>query len=142
MNDMGPVTRTHAGEQAVQRRVGEGGPGYGSPMFGPVVPAPFAEFLAGRRLGGLGAADPDGTVWATVLSGDAGFARATGERTIRLSSLPAEGDPLRAAFEARRPSALIALDPRRRRRIRANGWVSRDGNALVMDTEQVLGNCP
>ncbi|MFD5074449.1 pyridoxamine 5'-phosphate oxidase family protein [Streptomyces sp. NPDC058371] len=140
MNDLG--LRAHAGEQAVQRRVGEGGPGHGSPMFGPVIPAGHAEFIADRRMVVLGAADEDDTVWATMLSGHAGFAKAMGERAIRFSGGPAEGDPLRAAFENRRPAGILAVDQARGRRIRANGWVRRDGDGLRMETAQVLRNCP
>lgn len=132
---------THAGEQAVQRRVGEGGPGRGSPMFGPQIPAAYAEFIAGQRMVVLGAADDDDMVWATVLSGAAGFAKPVGERTIRFSGLPAAGDPLLAAFEVPRASGMLAIDQSRCRRVRANGRVRRDGAGLVMSTEQVLRNC-
>jgi hypothetical protein len=90
----------------------------------------------------LGAADADNTVWATILTGDAGFARPVAERTIRFAGLPADGDPLRTAFDTPRPSAILAVDNVRCRRVRANGPVHRDGDGLVMHTEQVLRNCP
>ncbi|WP_329067697.1 pyridoxamine 5'-phosphate oxidase family protein [Amycolatopsis sp. NBC_01480] len=140
MNDRFPG-RTHAGEQAVQQRVGEGGPGRGSPMFGPEIATGHAEFIASRRLLVLGAA-ADGLVWATILAGAKGFARPVDGRTIRIAGLPADGDPLRDAFEVPRAGGMLALDPARCRRVRANGRIHRDGQGLVLRTEQVLRNCP
>jgi uncharacterized protein len=141
MNDRLPGV-THAGEQAVQQRTGEGGPLRGSPMFGPDIPAGHAEFIAGQRMVVLGAADDDDMVWATILSGDVGFAKPAGERLIRFAALPADGDPLRTAFETPRSAGMLAIDPARSRRVRANGRVCRAGPGLVMRTEQVLRNCP
>jgi predicted pyridoxine 5'-phosphate oxidase superfamily flavin-nucleotide-binding protein len=140
MNDRAPGS-THVGEQAVQRRVGEGGPGRGSPMFGPEIGAGHAEVIASRRMVVLGAMADD-LVWATILSGHKGFAMPVDERTIRISGRPADGDPLRAAFEVPRACGMLALDQSRCRRVRANGRVRRDGPGLVMRTEQVLRNCP
>jgi hypothetical protein len=61
---------------------------------------------------------------------------------LRLAGLPAPGDPLRAAFDRPRPAGLLAVDHARCRRVRANGWVRRDGDGLLIRTEQVLRNCP
>ncbi|WP_370933302.1 pyridoxamine 5'-phosphate oxidase family protein [Amycolatopsis sp. cg13] len=140
MNELA-AGRAHAGEQAVQRRVGEGGPGRGSPMFGPEIGDGPAEVIADRRMIVLGAVADD-LVWATMVSGAKGFATPADERTIRISGLPADGDPLRAAFEEPRDCGMLALDQSRCRRVRANGRVHRDGAGLVMRTEQVLRNCP
>lgn len=136
-----PVPGAHAGEQAVQQRVGEGGPGHGSPMFGPRISPGYAEFIAGQRLVVLGAPDAEDLVWATILSGDAGFAKPVDERTIRFRGLPPDGDPLSSAFDAPRPCGVLVVDPLRARRVRANGRARRDGTDLVLRTEQVLRNC-
>ncbi|WP_369201059.1 pyridoxamine 5'-phosphate oxidase family protein [Streptomyces sp. PU-14G] len=110
-------------------------------MFGPHIPAPHAEFLSGSRMVVLGSVDDEGAVWATLLTGPSGFALPLDETTLALAALPADGDPLRYAFEAARPGGLLALDPLRARRLRANGPVHREGHRLVMRTEQVLRNC-
>ncbi|MGW5580691.1 pyridoxamine 5'-phosphate oxidase family protein [Micromonospora chokoriensis] len=132
----------HAGEQAIQERAGEGGPDWGSPMFGPEIPHGFLPFLRAQRMLVIGAADDRGAMWSTILTGPAGFAQPVNEQTIVVDALPAPGDPLRDAFEEQRDIGLLALHPQTRRRIRVNGLARRDGNRLVIHTEQVFGNCP
>ncbi|GAA2474836.1 pyridoxamine 5'-phosphate oxidase family protein [Winogradskya humida] len=132
----------HAGEQAIQQRAHEGGPGWGSPMFGPEIPKGFYPFLRAQPMLIVGAADDAGAVWSTIVSGWPGFTKPLDERTIAIAGLPAPGDPLRRAFEKERDIGVLALQPQSRRRIRANGVAKRDGDGLLMRTEQVLGNCP
>lgn len=132
----------HDGEQAVQLRAGEGGPGWGSPMFSPEIPHGFDAFLAEQRLVALGAPADGGALWCTVLTGPAGFITADDDRTIVIDALPAHGDPLRDVFEEPRHLGMVVVSPQTRRRIRANGTAQRDGGRLVTHTEQVLGNCP
>ncbi|MES4908856.1 MULTISPECIES: pyridoxamine 5'-phosphate oxidase family protein [unclassified Streptomyces] len=136
---------THEGEQAIQRQAGEGGSGWGSPMFGPEIPRGFVPFLRDQRFLVLGGADDDGAVWSSIVDGPTGFARPVGERTVVIDALPTSGDPLREAFRTElneRDIGVLALQPQTRRRIRMNGVARRDGERLVMRTEQVLGNCP
>lgn len=135
-------SRQHVGEQAVQLRAGEGGPDWGSPMFGSRISTGFDQFIREQRIFVIGAAGNAEKIWATVLTGPAGFAHAVGEQTIVINALPVSGDPLRDAFETQNDIGGLVLDPRTRRRIRANGRAHRDGDRLVIRTEQVLGNCP
>lgn len=146
MNELATVVApmVHEGEQAVQKRVEEGSPRHGSPMFDGRIPDGYAAFFAARQMVVLGAVADDGTVWASALTGPAGFARAIDESTIRFAACPPSGDPLAdlvAAEGAGLPGAMIAIDPAESRRVRANGRLLRDGNDLVMRTEQVLRNC-
>ncbi|GAB7052066.1 hypothetical protein [Catenuloplanes indicus] len=87
----------HAGEQAVQERAGEGGPGRGSPMFGAEIPLGFVPFLRAQHMLIAGAANGHGALWSTVLTGRPGFVQAADERTIAVDALPAPGDPLHGA---------------------------------------------
>jgi predicted pyridoxine 5'-phosphate oxidase superfamily flavin-nucleotide-binding protein len=132
----------HEGEQTVQQRAHEGGPGWGSPMFGPEIPLGFHPFLRAQHMLIIGAADDNGAVWSSILPGTPGFVQPVDDRTITIDALPAPGDPLRDAFRTERDIGVLALQPQTRRRIRANGTAKRDGDRLVMRTEQVLGNCP
>ncbi|GLY29827.1 pyridoxamine 5'-phosphate oxidase family protein [Kineosporia sp. NBRC 101731] len=132
----------HPGEQAVQEHAHEGGPGWGSPMFGAEIPHGFQPFLRAQRMLTLAATDHEGRVWATTVSGSPGFAGAVDDRTLFIDALPAPGDPLREVFEEQRDLGLLALQPQTRRRVRMNGVARRDGERLVLRTEQVLGNCP
>jgi predicted pyridoxine 5'-phosphate oxidase superfamily flavin-nucleotide-binding protein len=132
----------HEGEQAVQRRAGEGSEGWGSPMFGAEIPVGFHGFLLAQRMVVLGARDEDGALWATVLAGPRRFVTPTSDRTIEIAALPAHGDPLRDAFATPRDAGMLAIEPESRRRIRVNGRVTREGDGLHLTTDQVLGNCP
>lgn len=136
------MRRDHAGERAVQSRAGEGRPGWGSPMFDATIPGAFAEFLEHQHTLVLGAADDDGAVWASVLSGLPGFVSTTDDRTVVVDRAPAPGDPLHGAFASPRDIGMLALQPQTRRRIRVNGTATQHGDRLVVHTEQVLGNCP
>ncbi|MEV6945173.1 pyridoxamine 5'-phosphate oxidase family protein [Streptomyces sp. NPDC051172] len=132
----------HEGEQAIQRQAREGGPGWGSPMFGPEIPHGFVPFVRDQRMLVIAGADDEGQIWSTVVDGPTGFAEVVDERTVVIDALPAPGDPLREAFHTERDIGVLALQSQTRRRIRMNGVARRDGNRLVVRTGQVLGNCP
>ncbi|GAA1071800.1 MULTISPECIES: pyridoxamine 5'-phosphate oxidase family protein [Kitasatospora] len=135
-------TPYHEGEQAVQQRAGEGHPGWGSPMFEAAIPPPFDMFLRRQRMLVIGGVDDDGAAWSTVLTGPRGFAGAVGSHTIHVKALPVAGDPLEHVFDDQRDIGMLAIEPQTSQRIRINGVAQREGDILVVTTEQVLGNCP
>lgn len=132
----------HDGEQAVQRRAGEGHDKWGTPMFGPQISIAFGNFLTRQNMLVLSGLDAEGAVWSTMVAGPAGFVTVVDDRTLVIDALPAEGDPLRDAFEEPVAIGILAIDPHNRRRIRINGLAQRHTEALVVKTGQVLGNCP
>ncbi|RKT74600.1 hypothetical protein DFJ66_7963 [Saccharothrix variisporea] len=132
----------HAGEQEMQRKAGEGGPHWGSPMFDGDIPPGFRAFMAAQRLVAISGEDADERVWCTVLSGPPGFVDAVDERTVVLHAVPPDGDPLAEAFREPRDIGVVVMSPETARRVRVNGKATRDGDRLVVRTEQVLGNCP
>lgn len=138
--------REHEGEQAVQRRAGEGGPDWGTPMFTPGIPAGFVPFFREQHLaavsGHVPRAGADGDVWCSVLTGDAGFIDPVDDRTMLIHRLPAPGDPLREAYEEPGEFGMVVMSPETLRRVKVNGIARRQGGRLVVHTEQVLGNCP
>lgn len=111
-------------------------------MFDANIPAAFAHFLEQQRMVIIGAADPHGAIWSTMLAGEPGLMSVPDERTVVIDRVPGTGDPLHLAFESGRDVGMIALEPQSRRRIRVNGVAVREGSRLVVRTEQVLGNCP
>lgn len=135
------MSRDHEGEQAVQRMAGEGGPGWGSPMFDADVGA-FAGFVRRQRLVALSGADAEGNIWCTTLAGDEGFVDSPDRRTLVVHALPPVGDPLRDAFDEPGDFGMVVLSPQTLRRVKVAGTAHRDGDRLVLRTEQVVGNCP
>ncbi|MFF3110572.1 pyridoxamine 5'-phosphate oxidase family protein [Kitasatospora sp. NPDC057904] len=139
-----PVTPYHPGELAAQALAGvrERADHAGRAIRGTIPPV-AARFLTERRTLVVGAADPDGRVWATQLAGAPGFLQAGDERTMTVAARPAGDDPLAAALAGPARVGTIALDPAGRRRMRLNGRSvpdRRDG--LVITADQVVSNCP
>ncbi|GAB2574441.1 pyridoxamine 5'-phosphate oxidase family protein [Streptomyces capparidis] len=134
----------HPGERAVQHRAGatEAADHVGRSVR-ETIPAVAAAFLAERRTLVVGAADPAGRVWASLLTGPPGFLHAGEERTLDVAAAPPPGDPLAAALAAGpHPVGTLALDPARRRRMRLNGTARPRGGGLRIETAQVYANCP
>ncbi|MFC4334325.1 pyridoxamine 5'-phosphate oxidase family protein [Salininema proteolyticum] len=131
----------HEGEIAVQERAGVAKV-LGSARVGAAIPPVAADFLERQRLVVIGAADDDGALWASALSGPAGFVAADGDRTVVADRYPVGGDPLARLFETGRDVGMIAIEPSTRRRMRINGTAVRTGECLVVHTEQVYSNCP
>ncbi|MFK4064684.1 pyridoxamine 5'-phosphate oxidase family protein [Streptomyces sp. NPDC029674] len=102
-----------------------------------------AAFLEIQPMLVLGGADPAGAVWASPLTGDPGFVRATGPRRISLTGAPRADDPLATALTREgTPVGTIALDPRTRRRMRLNGRARPTPRGLAVEADQVFSNCP
>lgn len=141
------------GARAVQDRVGvrELADHVGRSV-GPGIREVAAAFLGLQPHLVLGAADapgPEGRVWASLLTGPPGFARAVGpDRMIVDGGLP-EGDPLAGAVGvAGTPVGTLALDPRTRRRMRLDGRIRPRGeggaraDGFSVSAERVFSNCP
>ncbi|MEW9526918.1 pyridoxamine 5'-phosphate oxidase family protein [Microbispora sp. NPDC049125] len=134
----------HPGEQAVQRRAGVRAPDLGSARTRAEIPDAAAEFLREQPMLLIGAADAEGLVWAGVLTGAPGFARAADARTLVVDAVP--GGPFTGVFDtgndAGHDIGTLAVEPQTRRRMRINGRARRDGGRLVIRTDQVYANCP
>ncbi|MFF5245847.1 pyridoxamine 5'-phosphate oxidase family protein [Streptosporangium sp. NPDC000095] len=130
----------HAGELAVQRRAGVRAVALGSARTRPEIPTVAAEFLGRQRMLLIGATGRDGLLWASVLTGPEGFAEAVDERTVVIDAVPGEHDPLTGLDGGQ--IGMLAIEPRSRRRMRINGTVSRQGDRLIVRTEQTYANCP
>ncbi|GIG66622.1 pyridoxamine 5'-phosphate oxidase family protein [Phytomonospora endophytica] len=132
----------HEGEVAVQRRAGVRAPKMGSARVGADIPPVAADFLSEQPMIVVGAADDAGALWASALYGWPGFVTAPDDRTVVIEAVPDEADPLAGLFERERDLGMIAIEPQTRRRMRINGRAVRDGERLVVHTQQVYSNCP
>ncbi|MEV5742148.1 pyridoxamine 5'-phosphate oxidase family protein [Microbispora rosea] len=130
----------HAGEIAVQRRAGVRLAEHGSARVRAEIPEAAARFLEAQRMVVIGAEDREGRVWSAPLTGRAGFVAPAGDRTILVDAVP--GAPLAGVFDDEHDIGLLAVEPWTRRRMRVNGRARRDGDHLVVRTEQVYSNCP
>lgn len=132
----------HHGELAVQRRAGQADiAAKVGRTVRTAIPEAAARFLAEQPMVVLAAVDDAGRPWVTQLTGAPGFLRALDDHTLEIAAIPRHGDPLTPPD---RPwqVGLIAVEPDRRRRMRANGTVRRIGDRLRMTVDQVYSNCP
>lgn len=132
----------HPGETDLQSRAGVSGRLWGSAHVGRTIPPVAAEFIGAQRLAVIGARDDEGRVWAGVLAGAPGFLSARDETTVVAAAVPGPLDPLAGAFDDGRDAGMLVIDFTTRRRMRINGTATREGDRLIMATEQVYANCP
>lgn len=134
----------HAGELAVQRRMGQAEiAARVGRMIRTEIPAAAAAFLAEQPMIVLAATDDAGRVWASLVTGPTGFVHAEDDQTITVDALPVPGDPLHDVL--RRPGrqvGMIAIEPQTRRRMRVNGGVQPTDVGLRIQPDQVYSNCP
>lgn len=133
----------HSGELAVQQRMGQAASaGRVGRSIRAEIPPVAATFLAEQPMVVLGAADPAGRLWASPLTGPAGFVHAVDEVTIDIDTRLDDADPLSVALAGEVEVGLIALQPQRRRRMRVNGTSAVRAGGVRITTEQVYANCP
>lgn len=135
----------HSGSRAVQDRVGVRDlADHVGQAVGQGIRPVAAAFLELQPMLIVGAADPEsGAVWASLLTGEPGFVRATGPRQISVAGGLGAGDPLAAALCGDgTPVGTLALDPRTRRRMRLNGRSRPTPRGFAVEADQVFANCP
>ncbi|MFJ7126544.1 pyridoxamine 5'-phosphate oxidase family protein [Streptomyces sp. NPDC098101] len=134
----------HPGSLAVQERVGvrDLAEHVGRSIGAGIRPV-AAAFLEARPMLVIGAADADGRVWASLLTGAPGFVRATGPATVSVAGGVPARDPLAGAITpAGTPVGTLALDPGTRRRMRLNGTARPSRRGFTVEAERVFSNCP
>ncbi|SDI23827.1 hypothetical protein SAMN05421505_1403 [Sinosporangium album] len=133
----------HEGERAAQRHAGLLDQGkVSSRAIRAEIPEAARKFLAQQPMVVLGAADTDGRMWATLLTGQPGFLYAEDARTITIDGRAVWGDPLRDRLAEPAAVGLLAIEPARHRRMRMNGHAVPLGHALRVSLDQVYSNCP
>ncbi len=130
----------HPGSLAVQERVGVRDlADHVGRSVGPGIRPVAAAFLEAQPMLVIGAADAAGHVWASLLTGAPGFARATGPGTVSVAGGVPAHDPLAGAITpAGTPVGTLALDPRTRRRMRLNGTARPSRRGFTVEAEQVF----
>ncbi|MET7618943.1 pyridoxamine 5'-phosphate oxidase family protein [Streptomyces sp. NPDC005408] len=134
----------HHGSLAVQDRVGvRDQAAHVGRSIGQGIKPVAAAFLGLQPMLVLAAADGDGRMWASLLTGEPGFVRATGPHSASVAGGVHQGDPLAGVLGAgETPVGAIALDPRTRRRMRMGGTVRPSARGLAIEAERVFANCP
>lgn len=135
----------HAGERAVQQRVGvaERMAEIGPRVIRDYMPDQHRDFFAQLPFVVLGSMDAQGQPWASVLAQPPGFIRSPDATMLRLEALPDASDPLAQTLAPGASIGLLGLEPHTRRRNRANGRVmALDERGFGLRIEQSFGACP
>jgi predicted pyridoxine 5'-phosphate oxidase superfamily flavin-nucleotide-binding protein len=133
----------HSGELEVQARAGV--PSRASRVnksLRSTLPPIAQTFLREQRMIVLSTAGRDGSIWASVLTGEPGFLKTPDEQTVEIGATPGPFDPLTEHLRVGEAIGMTALDFATRRRIRVNGRVKKVQKEIVVHTEQVYSNCP
>jgi predicted pyridoxine 5'-phosphate oxidase superfamily flavin-nucleotide-binding protein len=133
----------HPGEHTVQQRAGLiDHAGFSAAAIRNEIPDVAVEFLSRQPMLVVGAADTDGAIWASLLTGAPGFVTATGPATLTIDAVPPDGDPLHGVLARPAHVGMIAVEPATRRRMRMNGKARPVAGGLHVDLDQVFANCP
>lgn len=139
------VTPFHAGELAIQQRVGvrEQMAGAGAAGVRDYMPDQHRQFFGELPLFFIGALDGTGQPWATMLVNDAGFISTPDARTLHIAGGMLAGDPLQGQLRQGAHIGGLGLVPSTRRRNRVNGVIaSLDDSGMRVAVTQSFGNCP
>jgi predicted pyridoxine 5'-phosphate oxidase superfamily flavin-nucleotide-binding protein len=135
----------HAGERAVQARVGvdERMAQLGPRVIRDFMPEQHRTFFEQLPFLIAGTVDADGQPWASVLAQPPGFIRSPDPWHLRIAAQPLPGDPLQHTLADGVAIGLLGIEPHTRRRNRMNGMV-RDARAsgFTVELSQSFGNCP
>jgi hypothetical protein len=135
----------HAGERAVQRKLGvfDDLAPWAQKIVRPFLPEQHRVFYAELPFLVAAARDQEGRPWATLLVGRPGFARSPDPLHLRIDSRPVPGDALEHALVPGVELGLLGIELESRRRNRVNGRVSgADAEGFDLEVGQSFGNCP
>ena len=138
-----PGALFHEGERAIQRQAGtERVAAQIGRNIAPFVPAEFGEFLSRQPLVVVASQDQAGYIWASLITGEAGFARAVNDRQVLLAGMPAPRDPLEDALERSGAQiGVLGIEFDTRQRIRLNGTARRTAEGIALTVTEAFGNC-
>ena len=135
----------HAGEQAMQERVGKRDmmEKYGRMVIRSFMPDQHRKFFNQLPFVVLGSVDGDGWPWASMIAGKPGFITTPTAQQIDINGAILVDDPLRASLRTGAPIGMLGIELETRRRNRVNARVSQVGEAgFSMLVDQSFGNCP
>jgi uncharacterized protein len=142
---MSKLAAWHAGEKAIQQRVGvaEKMEAVGQRAVRDYMPDQHRDFFAQIPFIVVGSVDRSGDAWASLLAGRPGFIASPTSRSLEIAARPDPSDPVSEGMRESDAVALLGIELHTRRRNRANGLLrASSGQALSFELDQSFGNCP
>lgn len=129
------AVQAREGVQAVARRVGG--------IIGETFPPGAPGFLAQQRMLVVASASPEGHVWGSLLTGEPGFLEVADARTLRITAVPHEGDPLHASLRSQVEWGALAIEFATRRRMKMKGRAEAlSEGGYLLHARSVYALCP
>lgn len=125
----------HPGELSVQDRAGR----HPRTVVRHAIPEVAANFLRTRPAIVLAGRATDDKLWATMLTGPAGFMQAPAPNVMVVDAVPRSDDPLAPLVAGGGEAGAIVWDDHRRMRV--NGIVQPRAHGFAIGTVQVFSNC-
>lgn len=135
----------HAGEQAIQERVGvrDRMERFGRQVIREYLPDQHREFYAQLPFVLVGHADHEGWPWASMLFNLPGFVSSPDPQHLHIAARPLPGDPLGDGVSPGERLGLLGVEFHSRRRNRLAGHVSAlSDSGFDVAVDQAFGNCP
>lgn len=134
----------HPGEREVQARVGVRQMAERvSRIMQPYIPPAAQDFIKNHYMMIAASVDERGQVWASLLTGQPGFAEVLDETTVQINQPHLlEGDPFLANLQVNSEIGILLIEFATRQRMRLNGqaFIDKNGNIQVF-SRQVYSNC-
>ncbi|GGD50580.1 pyridoxamine 5'-phosphate oxidase family protein [Paenibacillus nasutitermitis] len=107
------------------------------------IPLVAQSFLEAQPYFIMGAAQENGSVWATAIFDNPGFVQVMDARTLQIHAFPISNDPMYECITEGNHLGTIGIDFSTRRRMRTNGIVrKKETDGFVLEVHQVYSNCP
>ncbi len=135
----------HAGEQAVQARLGvrETIEPWARKVIRSYMPDQHRDFYEQLPFAVAAARDDAGRPWVTLLTGDPGFITSPDESTLVFEAGALPGDAIESSIGVGAELGLLGIELDTRRRNRVNGTITESGpGKLTFKVGQAFGNCP
>jgi predicted pyridoxine 5'-phosphate oxidase superfamily flavin-nucleotide-binding protein len=142
LDDVRWKMKFHEGEVAVQEKAGVRAMAerIGNSIHSQ-MPDVAQHWLPKQHLAAATTVAGDGSVWVSLLTGEAGFLEPVDQSTLRIAIAPLD-ELLQSNLASNAALGLIVLEPSKRERMRLNGTARLDGSELMIRAKQVYSNCP
>ncbi|MFT5681803.1 MAG: putative pyridoxine 5'-phosphate oxidase superfamily flavin-nucleotide-binding protein [Myxococcota bacterium] len=116
--------------------------GFANRLIRDHMPDQHRRFFAQLPFVVVATVDGGGNPWASLLTGDPGFASSPEPRSLHLKATPHPEDPIGAGLRDGDAVGLLGIELETRRRNRMNGHAHPTDDGISVTVEHSFGNCP
>lgn len=125
--------QARAGVQIMAQRVRRG--------IHDTMPPVAQDFLLDQTFAATASVAADGSVWASLLTGEPGFLHPQDAQTLRIAAQAIPGDPLEESLRHHPDLGLVVIDLATRQRVRLNGMAKPARGGWLLSIREAYSNC-